>query len=574
MSALHDGGKNESDGNQDEPDRAEIGSKTPPRTRWHHRVPVRLRHHWKAVAVVATGLLVLVLVFGEVRIRPYVTSDLTSAEEITENIEGEGELFDDGEHTIEVSFNEDEYADMMRTFREEGEKEYIRADITIDGTVVNDVALRLKGNSTLSSLGGSGAMPELPGMEEGQGFPGMEEGRSGGLPAPPGMGDAEAGDEDAGPGQGFGQGEGGPIMTTLSEDEPENLPWLISFDEYFTGRAYQGRTEITLRPAANGSDTALNEALALELTAADEQITQEYTFTSFGVNDGEAVPRLLLDSPDAAWAESLGEGVLYKGRAGGSLDYLGGDPTDYEEAFNQINGEGAYDLQPVMNLLEFLDRADDEEFVRELDEYVDVESFARYLALQNLMSNMDGMDGPGNNYYLWYDLVEERFTVLSWDLNMSFTDMSAMMPGGLEGEDSDGEDGSAESEGGRMPEGMSEGMPPMPEGMPGGEDGPMPEGMEEMGRGSGVLKERFLDDDGFRELYEQAYVDLYENLVADGTATRLLQEIATRAEAAGDEGARVTSETLAEQVEEIGAEPAEEVDMFGAGGGPDRGRRE
>lgn len=41
---------------------------------------------------------------------------------------------------------------MLSTFREAGEKEYIRADITIDGTLIEDVGLRLKGNSTLQSL--------------------------------------------------------------------------------------------------------------------------------------------------------------------------------------------------------------------------------------------------------------------------------------------------------------------------------------------------------------------------------------------------------------------------------------
>ena len=550
MRGLNDGESNEDRGSRGGHTGSGAGSGAGPRPRWRHRLPVRLRHHWKFVAVVAAGLLVLVLAFGETRMRPYITSELASDEEITENVEGEGELFDGGEHTIEVSFNEDEYADMMRTFREEGEKQYILADITIDGTVINDVALRLKGNSTLASLGGSGAIPELPGMEEGQegDFPGLLEG-------------------------GFGRGEGGPEMTTLSEDEPENLPWLISFDEYSAGRAYQGHTEITLRPAANGSDTAVNEALALELTAADEQTTQDYTFTSFSVNNGEAVPRLLLDSPDAAWAESLGGGVLYKARADGSLDYLGEDPTDYEEAFNQINGEGTYDLQPVMNLLEFVDQADDEAFGRELDEYVDTESFARYLALQNLMSNMDGMDGPGNNYYLWYDLSEERFTVLSWDLNLSFTDMGAMMPGGEDGEAGQVPEDRPQplgDEDGEMPEGIPEGVPQPPE----GEDGQIPEGMEEMGRGSGALKERFLENNDFRELYEQAYADLYADLVEDGTAAAVLDEVVARAEAAGDDGARAASVTLAEQLEGIETEPSEETDMFGGGGGPGHGQQQ
>ncbi|MEE2044571.1 CotH kinase family protein, partial [Nocardiopsis tropica] len=371
--------------------------------RLRHRVPVRLRHHWRAAAVVCAALLSVVLVLGEARIRPYTTSEPVSEDTVTENVEGAGDLFDDGAHTIELDFDEAEYADMMSVFREEGEKQFIRADIVIDGTAVDDVGLRLKGNSTLMGLRGGG--------EAGDGAP-AEGAADGGTEAE----QEAAAARETGPG---GGGGAGGAAVALSEDEPEKLPWLISFDEFASGRAYQGSTEVTLRPATSTSDTALNEALALDLTAADGQTTQDHTFTSVSVNGGEAVPRLLLDSPDAAWAGELGYGVLYKRRAGGSFDYLGGDPTDYEEAFKQVNAEGAYDRQPVMDLLEVVGGADDGEFARELEEHLDTEAFARYLALQALMSNGDGMDGPGNNYYLWYDTRDARFTVLSWDLNLS-----------------------------------------------------------------------------------------------------------------------------------------------------------
>ena len=78
------------------------------------------------------------------------------------------------------------------------------------------------------------------------------------------------------------------------------------------------------------------------------------------MNGGEESARLVVDTPDTQWADSLGEGVLYKARAGGSLEYVGEDPTDYEESFHQINAEGSYDLQPVIDLVRFLDEADDE----------------------------------------------------------------------------------------------------------------------------------------------------------------------------------------------------------------------
>lgn len=515
-----------------------------------HRLPVRLRHYWKTVAAVAAGFLAVILVFGGYTVRPYITSQLVSDDTVTNDITGEGDLFDGKSHSIEITFDQSEYEDMMSTFQDEGEKEYIKADLTIDGTLIEDVGLRLKGNSTLMSLRGDSGMPGGGGDDA----PEMPDGQGGGQQ----QGQAE-------------QGGGGMGMVQLSEDSPEELPWLVSFDEYEEGRAYQGHTEIALRPAASGSDTALNEALALSLTAKSGQTTQDYSFTSVSVNGGDSAARLVLDAPDAQWADDYGNGVLYKGRADGSFDYLGEDPTDYEDAFKQINAEGSYDMQPVMDLLDFVNNSDDEEFAEELDEHVDVESFATYLATQELLSNSDAMDGPGNNYYLWYDADAEKFTVLSWDLNMALSGMGGM--GGMPGGDDTGD-------GGRQ-------MPPGGEGMPdggaGGDEGGGPGGAQDGGpagasgdgdddkgggmRGSGVLKERFLDNEDFHQLYEKAYSQLYSTLIEDGSANTTLDQIAKQAAAAGDEDTDSAVTSIKKALSQTSAEAPEESSSM-AGGGP------
>lgn len=47
-----------------------------------------------------------------------------------------------------------------------------------------------------------------------------------------------------------------------------------------------------------------------------------------------------------------------------------------------------------MTLMKFLNESTDEEFAEELDDYVDTESFAKYLGTQEILSNNDAMDGP------------------------------------------------------------------------------------------------------------------------------------------------------------------------------------
>ena len=78
------------------------------------RLPRRLRQHWKWVAGFVAFVAVVALVFGEARIRPYVTGDptvITSA--ITENIAGTVDLFDPTvPHELTIEVSEAEYDEM------------------------------------------------------------------------------------------------------------------------------------------------------------------------------------------------------------------------------------------------------------------------------------------------------------------------------------------------------------------------------------------------------------------------------------------------------------------------------
>lgn len=435
------------------------------------RLPRRLRQHWKWVAGFVAFVAVVALVFGEARIRPYVTGDptvITSA--ITENIAGTVDLFDPTvPHELTIEVSEAEYDDMVAQFKADGDKKWVSADVTIDGTAISDVAVRLKGNSTLMGLRGI-----YFGPKPGEGRPG------------PGPGGSPGG----GPPREF------PGMAKVSADDPTSLPLLISFDENAEGRGYQGLTELSVRPGA----PVLNEALALSLTAMTGQPTQRYSYVTYSIN-GNTTTRLVLEHPDEGYANGLfdSDGYLYKARVNSKLEYRGPDQSAYAEQFKQINADDTGNLQPLINFLEWLNGADDEEFVRGLGDWVDLESLACYAATQNLLVNADDMAGPGQNYYLWYDLADRKFRVLSWDLNM------AMMMG----------------DPGLGPHDKLELKPPPgfepPTGM-----GP-PDGMSP---GGNILKERFLAAPAFKEVYDTAYWELYDAIYAGGQALALLDDIA------------------------------------------------
>ncbi|WP_433374036.1 CotH kinase family protein [Streptosporangium sp. CA-115845] len=513
------------------------------RPRLRHRIPVRLRHHWRVVALFAVFLLVVGAGFGTGTIRPYVTTgQVTAARTVTQDITGTQDVFDTAlSHSVQITFKDGAYRDMLEEYFKEGEKKYVEADLVIDGTTLPSVGIRLKGNSTLMGLtwngrsrtGGRGGVP-------GGGRPGNFQPPEGFQPP-----DGGAGGGGAGP----GRGPGGP-MTALKAEEPENLPWLISFDEFVEGRRYQGHSQLAVRPATGQSSTLLNEALAISLVGAAGEPTQRYAYSSFTVNGRSSSPRLLVEYLDEGYAERLGDGVLYKSLASSGFSYKGEDQTAYGTDFKQVNKVGGKDLQPVIDLVKWVEQASDEEFAAGLADRVDVESFARYLVLQNLMVNFDDMSGPGRNYYLWYDLDGKKFTVIAWDLNFAFNGNATAGPNdtigmgfggggpargaGSQAQPVQGSQSQSRPTGNGQPQVQpTQGPQPQvqptrsgqPQGGAGQEGGARqndPMGGPRMGH---ALKDRFLKTPAFKKIYEEQYRNLYQKLLGGGAAATLLDDI-------------------------------------------------
>lgn len=261
-------------------------------------------------------------------------------------------------HTVSVDVDADALSAMLSTYLSSGDKEWLTASVTIDGVTYENVGIKLKGNSTLKGV-------------------------------------------------------------TVDTDAA-TLPWRIRLDKYVEGQNASGVTDFTVR--TNTSATSLNEAVALDALDAAGLATEQSAATRFSVNGGTGELRLSVQALNDAWVEENfpdagADSVLYKATADGSWGWLGAD-GDYSDSFDIEAGDDNY--APLIALLDLVNNGTADEIAEKLPGMLDVDSFATYLALEDLIDNFDDISGPGNNSYLLWDSATQKFTIVAWDHNLAF----------------------------------------------------------------------------------------------------------------------------------------------------------
>ena len=465
----------------------------------------------RAIYLLVAGLLIAACGGAEASTIDDTTDDSASA------VSGESLfLAENTIHEISIEFDDDDYAEMLDAYDVDQSKEWISATVTIDGDIYENSGIRLKGNSSLFGLNG--------------------------------------GDQ---------KNPGG----SADSHTPEALPWLIRLDKYVDGQDHDGIYDLVVR--SNNSTTALNEAVALDLLEAAGLASQDSAYAAFRVNDSDEVLRLVMELPDDGWMEATfgDDGSLYKAESTGDWSYRGDDPGSYDEVFDLEAGDDD-DLSYLTAFLDFLNNSDDETFYADLDDWLDTDSFATYLAMQELIANEDDINGRGNNAYLYYDPGTEMFTIVPWDHNLAFAVTNVGMVPGQDMVPGAG-DRMAPGEGVEPGEGVAPGRDagfedarqtdtetaqPAPGGGDPREQRENLPGADMGMTSSNVLVNRFLADDDYSALYESELERLTAELYKGGAAAEILEKWVTLLE---DEASSLVSSATIE------SEAAAISDFFG-----------
>lgn len=452
---------------------------------------IKLKRHYKVIILFIFTIFFLGIVIGETMMVPYSSGNQLNVSANPNNIENEIYIFDDSlVHEIEIDMTKEDYESMITTFNETGEKEYFPADITIDGITIKNVGLRLKGNSSLNGL-----------------------------------------------------------FRKNSTSQDVQAPYLIKLDKYVDGQSYQGYTEIAVRTGSfNAGSALLEEPLSLFIYQEAGQVVPEYSYASVKVSDDKAYYYVLCENIDGNYIEKHftgTDGILYKKGNSADFSYKGEDQAKYVSEYEQKTNKKNEDYTKLIAFLKFVSESSDEEFEKELPDWLELDSFMAMIAINELIDNQDSFSGQSRNFYLYYNPETQKFTMLAWDFNLAFGGFGGAGNRGMQDRD------------GNMALQVPVDMPPMdfnmstqrpegvnnrdmnrsimrPEGMLGMDTNRTFQRQEEMGdikqggqmQGSNLLKERFFANEKFSQMYQEKYDELSKKIYCDDSLVKEIEYIA------------------------------------------------
>ena len=114
------------------------------------------------------------------------------------------------------------------------------------------------------------------------------------------------------------------------------------------------------------------------------------------------------------------DGLLMKPGGMRGLVYYGDDWAPYKGRYNPKEEATPKQSRRIIDFARLVNHADDVTFARDISQYLDVEEFLRYLAVNSAITNFDSYLSTGHNYYLYCDPADNRIRFLPWDMNLAF----------------------------------------------------------------------------------------------------------------------------------------------------------
>ena len=108
------------------------------------------------------------------------------------------------------------------------------------------------------------------------------------------------------------------------------------------------------------------------------------------------------------------------------FESLGNDGATYvPEMFKPVTQTTGPDPDTIVSWVEFVNRSSNAQFASDIGDYLDVERFITYLAIESWVSERDGLTGQWgmNNFYLYRPAQSPQFQFIPWDKDGAFVNL-------------------------------------------------------------------------------------------------------------------------------------------------------
>lgn len=216
--------------------------------------------------------------------------------------------------------------------------------------------------------------------------------------------------------------------TFLSSRDSLKKSLKLDLNQFAKGQKLAGMSQFNLHNSVR-DPSGMNEAIAYRLfreggVPAPRTAYAKVYVTVPGKHDRHYFGLYnLVKDVGSAFAEerfTSKKGAILKPVTPNLFSDLGEDWKSYNQTYDPKGDLSEEQKQRVIQFSKFTSTASAADFAAKLGEHIDLDNFARYMAITAWLTDLDGILGPGQNYYLHLHPKTQKFQFIPWDQDQPF----------------------------------------------------------------------------------------------------------------------------------------------------------
>lgn len=202
----------------------------------------------------------------------------------------------------------------------------------------------------------------------------------------------------------------------------------IDLNDHMKGRKLGGTTKLNLHSCVTDA-SYMNEVLAHRLFRDAGVPASRYSFAEVyltvpGLHDRTYVGLYsLVENVDGNFTRDYfgtQKGVVFKPVAGRLMEYISEDWSDYAQSYDPKMPVLEEDARWIIDFCKLVSEADEETFNAQVGNYLDLDEFARFMAITTWISTIDSILQMNQNFLVYLHPKTRKLQFLPWDLDHAF----------------------------------------------------------------------------------------------------------------------------------------------------------